>query len=85
MRGWLLPAHDVPGFPETGETMATHTLHYTPASGGAHIQLVADASDIPDDVTGQLWAEAYLGALPGSAARTSVEKALAELMPRFDV
>ena len=84
LMGWLLPAQDASGIPGTETTISEHLMRYASATEGAHVELVADTSEIPEDARGRIVAESYLRQRPQEAARKSLVDALAKLIPRLD-
>jgi hypothetical protein len=85
IRGWLLPAEEVPGVPGTGQTIRHNQLIYRLTSSAGRVELIGDPNEIPEGYsTGAMAAEVYVVEPPSRVARKSVAQALTSLIPRFD-
>lgn len=86
LRGWLLPAQDVPGVPGSGQVLREHALRYALVDEDASVSVVSDEAEIPVDREnlGIMGAEYFLREAPSAASRKLVRAALSELVPRFD-
>jgi hypothetical protein len=86
LRGWLMPAEDVPGVPGSGQILREHSLYYALVDDDASVTPVSDAREIPVEIEnlGAMGAETYLQESPVGGARRSVRSALSELIPRMN-
>jgi hypothetical protein len=86
IRGWLMPAEELPGMPGTDLSFRSHRLTYTLVGEEPSVVAVRSEDEIPpgQERMSAMTAETYVSEPPTSAAIKQLRKALGELIPRFD-